>query len=309
MYAGRLFVKYLLIFISIFLFTLGCGNEGKEESASNERNESVQPELVFMKTKNTNPKKDILDLADELKSTKKSVIDEKRIQQEEQLPDETKTDSLEENPTTVLIAKFSSDEPEEEPLGVVKEQAPAAFEELAVEDNAVEEVFTESIDDEQALVVVEEDSSEKDLPEENLAENDSSGDVSEQSDAVVETASSVASLSLAVCRGALTQLKNSCDFMPEWLKNVQAENEDVTIRRTKHGIVVTWNKGIFKGGVFKGLWRDGTCERGTMESVIWDQGVFGKDCVWKNGLWGGGSCQAEDCSHTETSDEQRATEE
>ena len=107
-----------------------------------------------------------------------------------------------------------------------------------------------------------------------------------------------ARLELNSCRGDLTQLKQSCEFMPEWLKNVQASGEDVTIERNKHGVTVVWNSGTFEGGSFKGLWKNGSCRGGVMESVVWDQGVFDTGCVWKNGLWKDGVCQAEDCSHT-----------
>lgn len=286
-------MKYLIICMSALLLVLGCGKE--EEQTSTEKQDG-KPNFVLVKV-GQKEKGSSLDLMDELEDEEVDSVEETAVSEDAVV--------LEENPSSEELQVTASVQETDE------DQVVPAEEEQTAETDLVESSVAESVDDEElGIVVVESTESEEpvvsgeEAGEEQRETASVEADTAEDStETNFEPPGAVAeltrgSLKPAACRGTLKQLKNSCDFIPEWLKDVQASNEDVTVRRSRHGVTVTWNQGTFEGGVFKGLWRNGTCKKGTMSAVIWDQGVFEEGCVWKSGLWNSGDCQAEDCSHT-----------
>ncbi len=294
-------MRFLLICISVLFFAFGCGKPDEDETQSDAKDQESPPNLVFIKTE---PPKNDLDLEDQLRGEE---------------PAERPTASEEEE-QTISAVENSPLEDARTPTSAIENPPPSAVEEQTITAAAKEEQIDISIESEPPDLLAEQTKAETETAEQSTEEE---GAVEEDglNDGQIETAAVVGETELnqagsvkppavqietksffplepAVCRGNLEWLKNSCEFMPEWLKNVQAKGEDITIKRSRHGITVIWNSGIFEGGSFRGLWKNGACRGGVMESVVWDQGIFDTGCRWKNGLWKDGICQAEDCSHT-----------
>lgn len=303
-------MKYFFICVSVFLFAFGCGTKDEETSTEDQE---VQPKFVLVKV---GEKKNELNLPDVLADE-----DEEDSAEEDVLPEEVQATAEETSEDQILLAEAQQAETvEENPAENIEEQVLAEIEEGLSEDG---QVSAELGDEDQSAVsgqIVAEtiavlpedlvplqntDSLESEDEEEPPAVVEAENEVPEidQAESSFEPHSAVAGVTSeffkpASCRGTIAQLKNSCEFMPEWLKNVQAEGEDVIIRRSRHGVTVIWNNGTFEGGFFKGLWKNGTCKNGTMKSVIWDKGIFEEGCVWESGLWNNGECRAENCDHT-----------
>jgi len=258
-------MKRMFVYISALLFVVGCGMGNEEATPANEQ-DAPGSKVVVIKTP----------------SQSDSELDE--------FVDEEKAAEDEPSDSEVIVVSVEPKSKEIEEEAVVGQEVAIAEDESS--DSEVVAVSVELKPTEVEETVVSEENGEIEGGEEiELVETTSA----EQSEAAGET---VASVKPAVCRGTLAQLKNSCEFMPEWLNNIQATGEDITISSSRHGVAVTWNNGVLENGTFvSGLWKNGTCKGGTMAFVIWDEGVWEEGCVWKNGLWNGGACQAEDCSH------------